>query len=135
MTPMTATRINIRITFLSKGGNVGDNVQRTIHGQWLSNRVSSRRRYDDRDVSVGPEAIAITNIMLSIPVANAAFDFADKFESTFLSQMSEIADQVGDGVFVSATTTLLKSSDSLGRPCDVLGFINHALPQPSACTW
>ena len=55
-------------------------------------------------------------MMLRVPVPNAPFDLAEKVEATILSQMTEVADQVCDGMLVSGATVLLKNRDGLGGP-------------------
>jgi hypothetical protein len=40
--------------------------------------------------------------------------------------MTEVADQVCDGMLVSGATVLLKNRDCLGSPCNVIGFVRHA---------
>jgi hypothetical protein len=65
-------------------------------------------------------------MMLRVPVPDAPLDLADKVEATILSQMTEVADQVCDGMLVSSATVLLKNRDGLGSPCNVIGFVRHA---------
>jgi hypothetical protein len=43
--------------------------------------------------------------------------------------MSEIVNQVSDRMLITRATVFLKNGDSLGSPGDMLGLINHALPQ------
>jgi hypothetical protein len=45
-----------------------------------------------------------------------------------LSQVSEIADEVCDGMLVTSAAMLLKNRDGLGGPRDVVGFIRHTFP-------
>jgi hypothetical protein len=40
--------------------------------------------------------------------------------------MTEVADQVCDGMLVSSATVLLKNRGGLGSPCNVIGFVRHA---------
>ena len=50
-------------------------------------------------------------MMLRIPVPNAPPDVAEKIETALLGQVSEIADQVCDGMLVTSAAVLLKNSD------------------------
>jgi hypothetical protein len=61
-------------------------------------------------------------MMLRVPVPDAPLELAEKVEATILSQMTEVADQVCDGMLVSGATVLLKNRDGLGSPCNVIGF-------------
>jgi hypothetical protein len=46
--------------------------------------------------------------------------------------VSEIANQVCDGMLVAGAAVLLKNRDGLGGPGNVVGFIGHALSSDSA---
>ena len=59
---------------------------------------------------------------------NAPSCLAEKVEAALISQVSEIADQVSDGIVVTSSTVPLKNGDRLGSPGNVVGFISHALP-------
>src|ERR1019366_1434908 len=72
--------------------------------------------------------LAVTSMMLSVPVSNAPLHLAKKVEAALLGQMSEIADQVCDGMLVTGAAVPLKNRDGLGGPRNVVGFIGHALP-------
>jgi hypothetical protein len=71
--------------------------------------------------------IAVMSMMLREPVANTTPNFGDKIEVALLSQVSEIADQVGDGVLFNGAAALLKNRERLGGGGNVYGFIDHAL--------
>jgi hypothetical protein len=75
--------------------------------------------------------VAVFRMMFRVPMSNPSLDLADKVEAALLSQMSEIADQVCNGMFISGTTVPLKNLDGLGGPRNVVGFISHARPS----TW
>jgi len=68
-------------------------------------------------------------MMLRIPVPNAPPDLTEKVETALLGQVSEIADQVCDGVLVTSAAAPLKNRDRLGSPGDVVGFIGHPSPR------
>jgi hypothetical protein len=72
--------------------------------------------------------VADFSMMFRVPMPNPSPDLTDKVEATVLSQVSEIADQVCDGMFVTGAAVLLKNRDGLGGPRNVVGFISHALP-------
>ena len=59
--------------------------------------------------------------MLRVPVPDAPLDLADKVEATILNQMTEVADQVCDGMLVSGATVLF------ARDC-VVGLGGLELP-------
>ena len=68
------------------------------------------------------------SMMLREPVANTTPNLGDKIEVALLSQVSEIANQVSDGVLFDGAAALLKNRERLGGGCNVFGFIDHALP-------
>jgi hypothetical protein len=80
----------------------------------------------DLDHGVRPEARAVTSMMLSIPMPDAPLDLAEEVEATLLRQVSEVGDQVRDGMLVTSAAVLLKNGDGLGGPRNVIGFISHA---------
>ena len=71
--------------------------------------------------------IAVTSVMLGEPVANTTPNLGDKIEVAFLGQMSEITDQVCDGVLFNGAAAPLKNRERLGGGGNVYGFIDHAL--------
>jgi hypothetical protein len=75
--------------------------------------------------------IAVMSMMLREPVANTTPNFGDKIEVALLGQVSEIADQVCDGVLFNGAAAPLKNRERLRSGGDVLGFIDHA---PLDCT-
>jgi hypothetical protein len=75
--------------------------------------------------------IAVFCMMFRAPMPNLSPDLTDKIEAALLSQVSKIADQVCDGMFIIGAAVLLKNRDGLGGPRNVVGFISHALPS----TW
>ena len=71
--------------------------------------------------------IAVMSMMLREPVANTTPNLGDKIEVALLGQVSEIADQVCDGVLFNGAAALLKNRERLGGGDNVFGFIDHAL--------
>jgi hypothetical protein len=88
----------------------------------------------DLDCGVQPEIVVVTTMMLRIPVPNPPPDLAEKVETALLSQVSEIADQVCDGVLVTSAAAPLENRDRLGSPGDVVGFIGHLSPRIHDCS-
>ena len=80
----------------------------------------------DLDYGVWPEAFAVTGMMLCVPVTDAPFDLAEKIEAALLRQVSEVADQVCDGMLVTSAAVPLKNGDCLGGPRNVVDFIGYA---------
>jgi hypothetical protein len=72
--------------------------------------------------------VMVASVMFGVPMPNPSPDFTDKVEATLLSQVSEIADQVCDGMLVTSAAVPLKYRDGLGGPRDVVGFIRHTFP-------
>ena len=60
--------------------------------------------------------VVVFGVMLRVPVPNAPPYLAEKVEAALLSQVSEIADQVCDGMLVTSAAVLLKNRDGLGGP-------------------
>jgi hypothetical protein len=73
--------------------------------------------------------VMVASVMFGVPMPNSSPDLTDKVEAALLSQVSEIADQVCDGMLVTSAAVLLKNSDGLGGPGDVVGFIGHLTPR------
>ena len=80
----------------------------------------------DFDGGVRPEMIAVMSMMLREPVAYTTPNLGDKIEVALLGQVSEIADQVCDGVLFNGAAAPLKNRERLGGRCNVFGFIDHA---------
>ena len=95
--------------------------------EFAGSRLS--RRDGDLDCGVRPKMVAVTCIMLRVPVSNAPPYLAEKVEAALLGQMSEIADQVCDGMLVTSAAVPLKNCDRVGGPGDVVSFVDHASPQ------
>ena len=51
-----------------------------------------------------------------VPMSNPSPDLTDKVKATFLSQVSEIANQVCDGMLVAGAAVPLINRDGLGGP-------------------
>jgi hypothetical protein len=62
-----------------------------------------------------------------VPMPNPPPNLTDKVKAAFLSQVSEIANQVCDGVLVIGTGVPLINRDRLGGPDNVVGIIGNAL--------
>jgi hypothetical protein len=86
------------------------------------------RLYNDFDCGVSAENLAVTKVLLRVLMSNAPSDLAKKVKAKVLSQVSEIADQVGYHVLVATSAALLKNRDSLGGPDDMVGFVSHVPP-------
>jgi hypothetical protein len=72
--------------------------------------------------------VAVFSMMFRVPMPNPSPDLTDKVEPALLSQVSEIADQVCDGMLVTGAAVPLKNRDGLGGPRNVVGFIRHTFP-------
>jgi len=72
--------------------------------------------------------VAVVSVMFGAPMRNPSPDLTDKIEAALLSQVSEIADQICDGMLVTSAAVLLKNHDGLGGPGNVVGFISHSRP-------
>ena len=62
-----------------------------------------------------------------VPMSNPSPDLTDKVKATFLSQVSEIANQVCHSMLVTGAAVPLKNRDGLSGPGNVIGFIGHAI--------
>ncbi len=97
-------------------------------------KINRRRRWrlprcdGDFDSGIRAEIIAVKGMMFSEPVPNTPPNFAEKIDAALFPQVSEIADQVCEGVFVNGAAALLKNRERLGGRGDVFGFIDHASP-------
>ena len=60
-------------------------------------------------------------------MSNPSPDLTDKVKAALLSQVSEIANQVCDGMLVVGATVRLINRDGPGGLANVVGFIGHAL--------
>jgi hypothetical protein len=70
--------------------------------------------------------IVVMSVMLRESVANTTPNLGDKIEVALLGQVSEIADQVRDGVLFDGAAAQLKNRERLGGGGNVFGFIDHA---------
>jgi hypothetical protein len=88
-----------------------------------------RLSWIDRDLNCGirPKNVVIFSMMFRVPVPNPSPDLTDKVKAALLSQVSEIANQVCDGMLVAGAAVPLISRDGVGGPGNVVGFIGHAL--------
>jgi hypothetical protein len=83
------------------------------------------RRDNDIDHGIRPQLVAIRSVLLGVPVPDAAPQLIEKIETAILGQMSKIADEVGDGMFVSGAATLLENGDRFRRPGDMVSFVDE----------
>lgn len=81
------------------------------------------------DFCIRPEVVAVTRMLLCVPVPNAPFYLAKKVEATLLGQVSEIADQICNGMLITSAAVLLKNRDGLSGPSDVVRSVDHYSPQ------
>jgi hypothetical protein len=70
----------------------------------------------------------VASVMFGVPMPNSSSDLTDEVEAALLSQVSEIADQVCDGMLVTGAAVPLKNRDGLRGPRNVVGFIRHTFP-------
>ena len=82
-------------------------------------------RDNDLNHSIRSKAITIGRMLLGVPVPKAASHLAKKIEATMLGEMPEIADQVGDGMFVTGAAVLLKHRDRFCRPGNMVSLIDQ----------
>jgi len=68
------------------------------------------------------------SMLLRVPVPNAPAKLTDKVKAALLGQVSEVANQVGDGMLLSRTAMTLKSPYGLCGPSDVVSSIDHVFP-------
>lgn len=64
----------------------------------------------DFDYSIRPELVAVFSVTFREPMPNSSPDLTDKLEAALLSQMSEIVDQVCDGILVSGRQRCWKAT-------------------------
>jgi hypothetical protein len=81
----------------------------------------------DLDCRIRPKVVAVLSMKFRVPMRNPSPDFTDKVKTAFFSQVSEIANQVCDGMLVTGAAVPLINRDGLGGPGNVVGFIGHAL--------
>src|ERR1035437_1404785 len=103
------------------------------HVRFTPRKTGSQLPWIDRDLHYGiwTQMVADFSMMFRVPMPNPSPDLTDKFETALLSQVSEIADQVCDGMLVTGAAVPLKNRDGLRGPRNVVGFIGHARPS----TW
>jgi hypothetical protein len=77
------------------------------------------RRDGDFDSGIWPDMVAVMSIMPCVPMLNPSL----------LGQVSEIADEVCDGMLVCRFALSLKHSDDLCGPSNMVGFIGHGSPR------
>jgi hypothetical protein len=62
---------------------------------------------------------------LGVPVPNASPYLAHKIEAALVGQVSEIANQICNGMLIARTTMLLESCNRVGGPGYVANFVDH----------
>ena len=95
--------------------------------QHLSDRSSDNHRERLRcettsaylDRSIRAEIVAIRNMTLGVPMADAAFYLVEKVEAALISQVSEVANEVGDRMLVACAAMLLKNRHCFRGPGNV----------------
>ena len=83
-------------------------------GGLLERRLS--RRDGDLDCSVWAEIVAIASMTLGVPVPNAPPYLAHKIEAALVGQVSEIADQICNGMLSPVRQCFLESCNRVGGP-------------------
>jgi hypothetical protein len=58
-------------------------------------------------------------------VADGSLDFSQVVEAAVLGQVSEVADEVCDGMRVACAAVILVNSNGFGGRGNVAGFIDH----------
>ncbi len=61
-------------------------------------------------------------MMLGVPVPKASLDSGQEVEAALIGQVSEVANQVCDGVLVARAAVVLENGDRVGAPGDVAGL-------------
>jgi hypothetical protein len=79
----------------------------------------------DLDHSIRPEIFAIGCMALGVPMANASLYLTEEVKAAFLGQVSEVANEVCDGMLVACATMLLENSYRFGGPRDVVRLVDH----------
>jgi hypothetical protein len=64
-------------------------------------------------------------MLLGVPMANASLYLTEEVEAAFLGQVSEVANEVCDGMLVACATVFLEKSYRLGGPRDVVRLVDH----------
>ena len=86
----------------------------------------------DLGCSIRPEIVAVFELTFREPMPNSSPDLTDKVEAALLSQVSEISDQVCDGIPLSGAAVLLESRDGLdGLGSAVTSLCSLPLPRAS----
>jgi hypothetical protein len=100
--------------------------------QVAENRLEQLSGVDrDLDCRIRPKIVAVFSMKFRVPMPNPSPDLFDKVKAAFFSQVSEIANQVCDGMLVTGAAVPLINRDGLGGPGKVVGFIGHALSSGS----
>jgi hypothetical protein len=63
--------------------------------------------------------------MFGVPMLDASLYLTQEVEAALLGQVSEVANQVCDSMFVAGATPLLENGHRLSGPGDMSGFVDH----------
>ena len=77
------------------------------------------RRNSDLDRSIRAEIVAIRNMTLGVPMADAALYLVEKVEAALLRQVSEVANEVCDRMLVACVAMFLKNCHRFRGPVNV----------------
>jgi hypothetical protein len=82
----------------------------------------------DLDFGVRHNGSSLISMGLRIPMPDAATDFPEEIEAAFFGEVSKIANQIRNSVFVAGAATSLKGGDRVGGPRDMVGLMRHVHP-------
>jgi hypothetical protein len=77
-------------------------------------------------------------MLLGVPVSDPPANLVQKIEALLFGQMSEIADEIGNGLLIACSTITLKYCYCSGSPSSMVSPIEHAFsptyrsPQPTS---
>jgi hypothetical protein len=63
---------------------------------------------------------------VGVPVPSAPLCLIDEIKAALLGKVSEVANEVCDGMFVACAAMFLENCNRFRSPSDVLSFFNHA---------
>jgi hypothetical protein len=65
-------------------------------------------------------------MLLGVPVSDPPANLVQKIQALLFGQMSEIADEIGNGVLIACSTITLKYRYCSGSPSSMVSPIEHA---------
>ena len=71
----------------------------------------------DLDCRIRPKVVAVLSMKFRVPMRNPSPDFTDKVKTAFFSQVSEIANQVCDGMLVTGSAADIPRWPRRPRQC------------------